>query len=167
MKRNLLLAASVAAIAAFSVPAFAESPAQAEDPDSTGQTQINPGAQQLNAEEPNQADTTTTGAIAVSDIETLSPVMAAGTRTAGQIQTITTVGEIKVVHVNDWASANKQAFDAAMSQNMKPINDLQAALAANTAVGARMTEQKVQATHVIASQVQPDGSLVLYVYEGA
>ena len=58
MKRSLLFATSIASIAALSVPAFAESPAQAEDPDSTGQTQINPAVQQFNAE--SGADMTTT-----------------------------------------------------------------------------------------------------------
>lgn len=164
MKRSLLYATSIAAIAAFSVPAFAESPAQAEDPDSTGQTQINPGSQQLNAEGETQTDMTTTAS--VGSVETLVPVMAAGTTTAGQIQTIKEVSTVKVVRVNDWASADKQAFDAAMSQNMKPVSDLQAALTANTVVNARLTEQKVMSSNVVASQIQPDGTMVVYVYDG-
>ncbi len=163
MKRSLLFATSIAAIAAFSMPAFAESPAQAEDPDSTGQTQINPGAQQLNAEGEGQDMTTTAS---VGNIETLAPVMAAGTTTAGQVQTIREVSTVRVVRVNDWASADKQAFDAAMSQNMKPVSDLQAALTANAAVNARLSEQKVMPANVVASQIQPDGSMVVYVYEG-
>lgn len=163
MKRSLLYATTVAAVAALSMPAFAESPAQAEDPDSTGQTQINPGSQQLNAEGEGQDMTTTAS---VGSVETLAPVMAAGTTTAGQIQTIREVSTVRVVRVDDWASANKQAFDAAMSQNMKPVSDLQAALTANTAVNARLVEQKVMPSNVVASQIQPDGSMVVYVYEG-
>ena len=162
MKRSLLYAASVAAITAFSAPALAESPAQSKDQDSTGQTQINSGSQQLNAE----SDTDTMTTASIGDLQTLTPVMAAGTTTAGQIQTISTVSTVKVVRVNDWASADKQAFDAAMSQNMKPVSDLQAALAANAAVNARLTEQKVMPGDVVASQLLSDGTVVVYVYEG-
>jgi hypothetical protein len=162
MKRSLLYAASVAAITAFSVPAFAESPAQAKDPDSTGQTQINSGTQQLNAE----SDTDTMTTASIGDVRTLTPVMAAGTTTAGQIQTISTISSVKVVRVDDWASADKQAFDAAMSQSAGPVGDLRAALAANTVVTTRLTEQKVMADHVVASQVMPDGTLVVYTYGG-
>jgi hypothetical protein len=163
MKRSLMYAASVAAITIFSVPAFAESPAQAKDPDSTGQTQINSGAQQLNAE--SETDKMTTASIA--DLQTLTPVMAAGTTTAGQIQTISEISTVKVVRVNDWASADKQAFDAAMSQNMKPVGDLRAALVANTVVSARLGEQKVLADNVVATQILADGTMVVYVYDGA
>lgn len=162
MKRSLLYAASVAAITAFSAPAFAESPANAQDPDSTGQTQINPGAQQFNAE----SDTDTMTTASIGDIRTLTPVMAAGTTTAGQIQTISTISSVKVVRVDDWASADKQAFDAAMSQSAGPVGDLRAALAANTVVSTRLTEQRVMPDNVVASQVMPDGSLVVYTYGG-
>ncbi len=162
MKRSLLFATTIASIAALSTHAFAESPAQAEDPDSTGQTQINPAVQQFNAES-GTPDTTTTSSI---NVETLVPVMAAGTTTASQVQTIKQVSTIHVIRVNGWASANKQAFDAAMSQNMKPVSDLQAALAANAAVKARLSEQKVIPGTVVASQIQPDGSMVVYVYDG-
>ena len=162
MKRNLLYAASVAAIAALSAPALAESPANAQDPDSTGQTQINPGAQQLNAE----SDTDTMTTASIGDMRTLTPVMAAGTTTAGQIQTISTISSVRVVRVDDWASADKQAFDAAMSQYGRPISDLRAALVANTVVTTRLTEQRVVPDNVVASQVMPDGSLVVYTYGG-
>ena len=101
----------------------------------------------------------------VSNVETLGPLMASGTTTASQVQTITEVSTVRVVRVNDWANANKQAFDAAMAQSSKPINDLQASLAANTAVNARLTEQKVVTKNVVASQIQPDGSMVVYVYD--
>ena len=164
MKRNLLFATAFAMIAALSAPSFAESPAQSKNPDSTGQTQINPGVQQLNTDGSDAADTTVTTS-SIGTVETLVPVMAAGTTTAAQVQTITQVSTVRVIRVNDWASANKQAFDAAMSQNMKPISDLQAALAANAAVNARLTEQKVITSNVVASQIQPDGSMVVYVYD--
>ncbi|MDQ6433490.1 hypothetical protein RB623_05425 [Mesorhizobium sp. LHD-90] len=162
MKRSLFYAASVAALAAFSAPAFAESPAQAKDPDSTGQTQINPGSQQFNAE----SDTDTMTTASIGDLQTLTPVMAAGTTTAGQIQTISAVSSVTVVRVDDWASADKQAFDAAMSQNAKPMSDLRAALVANTVVSTRLTEQRVMPDNVVASQVMPDGTLVVYTYGG-
>jgi hypothetical protein len=165
MKRNLLLAASVAAMAAFSAPSFAESPAQSKDQDSTGQTQINSGSQQLNAETDTGTDLTTTASI--TSVETLLPVMATGTTVAGQVQTIKEVSDVKVVHVNDWASANKQAWDAAMSQNMQPVKDLRAALTANKVVSARLATQQVLPSNVVASQIQPDGSMVVYVYDGA
>lgn len=155
-----MYAASVAAIVAFAVPAFAESPAQAKDQDSTGQTQINSGTQQLNAE--NGSDKVST-----IDLQTLTPVIAAGTTTAGQIQTITTISTVKVVRINDWASADKQAFDAARSQNGKQISDLQLALESNSAVSARLGEQSVLPASVVASEVLADGTLVVYVYDGA
>jgi hypothetical protein len=166
MKRSLLFATTIAAVAALSAPAFAESPAQAKDPDSTGQTHINSGAQQLNAEGGASTDMTTTASTTVESFETLVPVMAAGTTTAGQIQTLTKVSTVRIIRVDDWASANKQAFDAAMSQNMKPVSDLQAALAANAAMNARLVEQQVVPGKVVASQIQPDGSVVVYVFEG-
>ena len=120
--------------------------------------------QQLNTDGSDGADSTVTTS-SIGTVETLMPVMAAGTTTAGQVQTIKEVSTVRVVRVNDWASANKQAFDAAMSQNMKPISDLQAALAANAAVNNHLTEQKVMTSHVVASQIQPDGSMVVYVYD--
>ncbi|PSJ64905.1 hypothetical protein [Kumtagia ephedrae] len=165
MKRSLLFAASVAGIAALAAPSFAESPAQSGNPDSTGQTQINPGVQQLNAEGADGTDAMTTSSI--TSVETLVPVMAQGTTTAGQIQTIREVSTVRVVKVNDWASADKQAFDAAMSQNMQPVSDLRAALVANQAVSARLTEQQIRTDNVVATQIQPDGSMVVYVYDGA
>ncbi len=164
MKRSLLFATAFATAAAFSAPSFAESPAQSKDPDSTGQTQINPQVQQLNTDGSDGADSSLTTS-SIGTVETLMPVMAAGTTTAGQVQTIKEVSTVRVVRVNDWASADKQAFDAAMSQNMKPIGDLQAALAANAAVNNHLTEQKVMTSHVVASQIQPDGSMVVYVYD--
>ena len=76
--------------------------------------------QQLNTDGSDGADSTITTS-SIGTVETLMPVMAAGTTTAGQVQTIKEVSTVHVMRVNDWASANKQAFDAAMSQNMKPI----------------------------------------------
>jgi hypothetical protein len=166
MKRSLLFATSIAAIAALSTPAFSESPAQSKDPDQSGQTHINPGVQQMNTDGSDAADTTITTS-SVSNVETLAPMMASGTTTAGQVQTITEVSTVRVVRVNDWANANKQAFDAAMAQSSKPISDLQAALAANAAVNARLTEQQVMTNNVVASQIQPDGTMVVYVYDPA
>jgi hypothetical protein len=164
MKRSLLFATAFATVAALSTPTFAESPAQSKNPDATGQTQINSAVQQMNTDGSDAADTTiTTGSI--TTVETLGPVMASGTTTAGQVQTIKEVSTVRVIRVNDWANANKQAFDAAMSQNMKPISDLQSALAANAAVNAHLTEQKVVTSNVVASQIQPDGSMVVYVYD--
>lgn len=166
MKRSLLFATSIAAIAALSAPSFAESPASSENPDSTGQTQINPGVQQFNAQGSAETDTTVTSSTTVTSIETLVPLMAAGTTTAGQIQTVKKISTVTVIPVNDWASANKQAFDAAMSQNMRPVSDLRAALTANTVVSTRLVEQKIMPANVVASQIQPDGSMVVYVYDG-
>ena len=112
-----------------------------------------------------QTPPTTITTSSVSNVETLAPMMASGTTTAGQVQTITEVSTVRVVRVNDWANANKQAFDAAMAQSSKPISDLQAALAANAAVNARLTEQQVMTKNVVASQIQPDGTMVVYVYD--
>lgn len=166
MKRSLLFATSIATVAALSAPSFAESPAQSGNPDSTGQTQINPQVQQLNTDG-SDAGTDTMTTSSITSVETLTPLMAQGTTTAGQIQTIREVSTVRVVRVNDWASADKQAFDAAMSQNMRPVSDLRAALVANDVVAARLTEQQIRADNVVATQIQPDGSMVVFVYDGA
>jgi hypothetical protein len=161
MKRNLVYATSILALAAFATPSFAESPAQSGDADATGQTQINPGVQQLNT------DQGTTASTSPADMTTVTTLMGEGTTTAGQIGTITEVSTVNVVRVDDWADAEKQAFDAAMSQNMQPIKDLRAAISGNTALTAALDAQQVQPAEVVASQINADGSVTVYVRSGA
>lgn len=162
MYRKLLIATSVLAMAAFSAPAFAESPAQSGSEDSTGQTHINSGTQQ-NSQNLNSPDMDTTASTAPSDMNSLVTLMGSGSTTAGQIQSMSSVSDVKVVYVNDWADANRQAWDAAMSQNMQPVNDLRAAIAANGALNEKLTAQQVQSGNVVATQINADGSVTVYV----
>ena len=88
MRRSLLFATSIAAFAALSAPAFAESP----DSRRIGFNRADanqPGRAAVQCRKQDRYDHD--GQHDRGSIETLMPVMAAGTTTAGQIQTLTQV----------------------------------------------------------------------------
>lgn len=161
MKRSLLYATSILAVAVFSAPSLAESPAKSENPDSTGQTQISPGAQ-LNTDPGTGTDAGTTASTA-SDMDSFVTILGTGSDAARTIGTMKQVSSVTVVNTSDLAKANKQAYDAALNNNVKPITDLQAAVAANEAFSTELVKSKVQATDVVATKVNADGSVTVYV----
>ncbi|MHB2266915.1 hypothetical protein [Aliihoeflea sp. PC F10.4] len=79
------------------------------------------------------------------------------------IDTMTEVGSIEVVEVNDLEGADTAALETATSENSAQITELQAALEANTAISTALEAENVEVANVVAAETAADGSLVVYV----
>ena len=148
MKRSsaicLLLASTLVA------PALAEEAAQ---PGSSGQIQTDVGT-----------DNGTTASTGAADFETLIASIEADSTNVGAISSLTTIGSLEVVRAVDLAKGqNMQALDKAISDNRAAITDLQTAMAANPALKAKLDAQKIAVSAILAADIDPDGSLTVYV----
>lgn len=113
---------------------------------------------------PGEVDTDSTAAIGGQ--ATFGDVLAAiegnATNTAA-IDTMTEVGSVDVVRVNELEDADTTALETATSERSAEITQLQGALEANTAVSAAIEAENVEIADVVAAETAADGELVIYV----
>ncbi len=88
----------------------------------------------------------------------------AGKTNVSAITGLTTVNKVNVIRVGDLAKGNNmQALDKAITDNQADIAGLQTAISSNTALKAKLDAESVQASSVVAANVEADGSVTVYV----
>jgi hypothetical protein len=120
--------------------------------------------------------TTTTGTAVETDASTTASTDAkanfgsvmssikAGKTNVSAISGMSTVSKVNIIRVGDLAKGNNmQALDKAIMDNEADITSLQTAIGANTALKAKLDAELVQASSVVAANVEADGSVTVYV----
>lgn len=107
-----------------------------------------------------------TGTAAVIEAKpTLADVTAAienSGATASQIGTITAVGEVKVVKINE-LGGNATDLQTAVSENQEDVAKLRGAVEANPALKAELEKQQVEVSSVVATKIEADGAVTVFV----
>lgn len=155
MKRTIALAAaSMIAVAGLAAPSFAE---DAMKPAAGTETQSGTTAS------PDAATTAST--TAEVDTSALIAAIGANQTSVTQIPTITDVSKLKVVKVSDIATADedKTKLETALSENKEQVTALQTAVDANAALKAELEKQQVEASSVVATKMEADGSMTVFV----
>jgi hypothetical protein len=110
-----------------------------------------------------QTDPTTTAATEPTFDTVMSAIQASKTNVS-TIGSLTTVNDVNVVRVGDLAQGNNmQALDQAVTEHQADITSLQSAITANTALKAKLDAEQVQASNVVAADVEADGSVTVFV----
>lgn len=155
MKRMIILAAaSLAAVAIPVAPSFAQDT-----------TKPRPGVEGDAATGGISPDTDTTGATTTTAPPTMADVIAAieaNDTTVTQIGTITAVGEVKVVKISELGGSATE-LQTAVSENQEDVTKLRSAVEANPALKAELDKQQVETTSVVATQIEADGAVTVYV----
>ena len=146
MKRSIAIVSLLLA-SAFAVPALAE-----DTTTTTTGTQV-------------QTDASTTASTdAKANFGTVMSSIKAGKTNVSAIGGLTTINKVHVIRVGDLAKGNNmQALDKAISDNQADITGLQTAITANTALKAKLDAESVQASNVVAANIEADGSVTVYV----
>ena len=159
MKRTLrLAAASLIALGGFVAPSLAD---DATKP-ASGMTGTESGTTTGGSMTP---DTSTTGSTS-ADASVDDVVSAIGTAktSAAQIGTITDASKVKIVRVSDLAAGENAAeLEKALNENKEQVTELQTAVEANAALKAELDKQQVQATNVVATSIEADGTVTVFV----
>lgn len=79
------------------------------------------------------------------------------------IDTMTEVGSVNVVRIDELEDADMTALETATSERGAEITQLQAALEANAAVSSSLADENVEVADVVAAETAADGELVVYV----
>ena len=146
MKRSIIASALLLATT-FALPALAE--------DTTATTT---GAQA-------QTDSSTTASTdAKANFGTVMSSIKAGKTNVSAISSLTTVNKVNVIRVGELAKGNNmQALDKAIADNQADITGLQTAINSNTALKAKLDAESVQASGIVAANIEADGSVTVYV----
>jgi hypothetical protein len=136
----------------------ANCPAAAPGADTKAKVQGQAGAE-------TQTDMGTTASTdAKANFGTVMSSIKAGKTNVSAIGSLTTVNKVNVVRVSDLATGNNmQALDKVIADNQADITSLQAAISGNTALKAKLDAKSVQASSVVAANVEADGSVTVYV----
>lgn len=162
MKRSLTLAAaSLIAITGLSTVALADDATKSP----TGTTM---GAESGAATESGTAitpDTGTTGSISgEANFGDVISSIRAGKSNAEQLGSMTEVSKVNVVRVDELAQGeNTTALENALTENKDEVSELQKAIEQNSALQAELEKQQVEASSVVATKTEADGSLTVFV----
>jgi hypothetical protein len=152
MKRMITLAA--AALAILAAPSFAQDTTKPmPDADS--------GAATGGAMTP---DTDTTGATTTAppSIADVIAAVKANDTSASQIGTITAVGEVKVVKISELGGSATE-LQTAVTENQDDLTKLRNAVEANPALKAELDKQQVEISSIVATEIEADGAVTVYV----
>ncbi len=107
---------------------------------------------------------TTASTAAKASFGTVMSSIKAGKSNAASIQSLTDVNTVNVVRVGDLANGNNmQALDKAVVDAKADIDGLHTAIDANAALKAKLDAQSVTTSSIVATTVESDGSLTVYV----
>jgi hypothetical protein len=153
MKRIVTLAAaSLIAAAGFAATSLAQDttkpPPGGESGAATGGMSPDTGTTAVIEKKPTLADVTA----AIED----------SGATASQIGTITAVGEVKVVKINE-LGGNATDLQTAVSENQEDVTKLRGAVEANPALKAELDKQQVEVSSVVATKIEADGAVTVFV----
>ncbi|MBN9075223.1 MAG: hypothetical protein BGN87_03880 [Rhizobiales bacterium 65-79] len=161
--RKSAIGAVIAGILLSSLPAFAAGPA-------------NNTNKATKAMSDSVQQTPNTGGVAPEDSapaqgQSKLDIVVAGIRrsadSAKRVQSMTKVAFVQIVDVGSGEEAERQAVDKAAAQNREGIKSLQDAIRANTALAAKLAEKSVKPESVVATKLNDDGSLTVYVDKSA
>lgn len=106
-------------------------------------------------------DTGTTAAID-TDFDSALGLMA-DSSAAAAINTMTDIGEIRVVNVSTLENSDEVRVDQAMAESEAQMQELHAAIEGNAAVKSELEAQSVDTADVLAADVAADGGVIVYV----
>ena len=167
MKRTFLMTTVALFIAGAAAPSFADTASvgatgQAGTSAAVGSTAAKVGATVDSNTTVNTGDKTTAGANA--NFGTLMSAITADASTAASIQEMTNVSSVKVVKVSALAEGNNQeAVKAALDTNKSAVAKLQAAIAANANLKAKLNEKSVKLSSVVALNMDASGTVIVFV----
>ena len=153
MKR--ILAATAAALMSASVlaaPALAQSTAGEGGEAEVGVTQG----------EGLDLDTGSTAAIG-GDMDGALSAIEGNSASAQAIMTMQDVSSVHVVRIGEIEGYDQAAIEDALGSNSTGASELQASIDANPVLLQHLQEQGVDASSVVAAQVEPDGAVTVYV----
>jgi hypothetical protein len=93
--------------------------------------------------------------------------MRSSAESAMRVQSMKKVAFIEVVDVGSGEKAEQAALDRAASENSEGINGLRDAIRANAPLSAKLEEKSVRVEDVVATSLNDDGSLTVYVDKSA
>lgn len=82
---------------------------------------------------------------------------------AATIESMTEPGSVEIVRIDELEGADMDALETATSENSDAIDELHAAIDANTAVSGALEAEDVTTADVVAAETGADGSLTVYV----
>ena len=139
-------------ISALLLASVLAGPALAEDTPTTAGTKVETDA------------STTASTDAKANFGTVMSSIKAGKTNVNAISALTTVSNVNVIRIGDLAKGNNmQALDKAIADNQADITGLQTVIGANTALKAKLDAESIQASSVVAADVEADGSVTVYV----
>lgn len=139
-------------ISALLLASVVASPVLAENTPTTAGTKVEMDA------------STTASTDAKANFGTVMSSIKAGKTNVSAISALTTVSNVNVIRVGDLAKGNNmQALDKAIADNQADISGLQTMIGANTALKAKLDAESIQASSVVAADVEADGSVTVYV----
>ena len=80
-----------------------------------------------------------------------------------EIESMTDVSGVEVVRVSELQGSDPAALDNALEQNNAQVTELRTAIEANPAITAKLEEEAVDVSSVVATKMDTDGSLTIYV----
>ena len=110
-------------------------------------------------------DTSITGSTDTkANFGTVMSSIKSGKTNVSAISGMTTVSKVNVVRIGDLAKGNNmQALDKAITDNQSDITGLQTAIGANSVLKAKLDAESIQASSIVAADVEADGSVTVYV----
>jgi hypothetical protein len=146
MKRLIALSAVLAIVAL---------PAVAQTSDLPGTTSVTPEVRAA-------PDAGTTSAISGGDLDAAIAAMRDNRANANTLGDLAAVTEVRFVPLEPLAGARKPELDAALEETKDDQTGLQAAIKANPALSAKLEEESVDISTVVAGRIEADGSVTLY-----
>jgi hypothetical protein len=93
--------------------------------------------------------------------------MRSSAESAMRVQSMKEVAFVQVVDVGSGDKAEQTALDRAASENSDGIKGLRDAIRANAPLSAKLDEKSVRVEDVVATSLNDDGSLTVYVDKSA
>ena len=106
-------------------------------------------------------DTGTTAAVD-TDFDSALDLMA-DSSAAAAINTMTDVGEIRIVRLSTLENSDEVRVEQAMAESEAQMQELHAAIDGNAAVKSELEAQSVDTADVLAADVAADGGVIVYV----
>lgn len=168
MKRALLFTTVAVIIAAAASSSFAANLAVGTDGQvgvnaALGDNAVTVGAA-ANSTTSVQTGDNATSITSNADAGSLVAAISSDGTTASSIQGLGDISSVTVVKVNDVIKANdEQTVKAALAKSKSEIVKLQAAIAANTKLKAKLEEKSVKLTSVVALNVDAKSAVTVFV----
>lgn len=146
MNRLTVFSAALAMLATPALPQTSEVP---------GSTSVTPDVQAA-------PDEATTNGIPGSDFDAALAAMRDNRASANALGDLTAVSEVRFVPLESLAAVRKAELDVALEETKNDQTGLQAAIKANPALSAKLEEESVDISTVVAGRIEADGSVTLY-----